>query len=776
MDSEVPEGQQEISLSVEDTNILRAQLGLKPLDTSGSDHQKKAEDNFAQYKADQAKQKREKELADRIAKARDKRKLHSKLTGKHLGEADEEDITDPMKWIERQKQLAAQRAKEMDELDELELSNGAAKEKKVKKKTPQPDYSGRDLSGLKVGHRLEDIAENGEVIMTLKDRGVLDENDDDELVNVDLMDKDKVRENLEAKKKKTAYNAYDDEEFDTGVIGKRSILSQYDDEIGGKKKQGFVISAGGEISLQSEKKKQEVSEKMKAQAVALSYDKMKEVRDYYTQEELVAFKKPKEKKKKKRVRKRTTETENLESQENGGSVGNGDAMEEDQPESATVSKYQYSNAASTTTDMSFVDDDDLQSALARARRLAVKKEKKAKSSVEAIADALHLQQNESTVEGAGISAEDLLYRVGASANADDADEEEEDTGLVFDDTTEFVRSLPSASDMLTRAQENIEKLRDAGTRGGTETVKPGVAMKKRRDSREEDEMDLDEDVKVKQEDDDTNLGAGIEEEPVVSHGLAATLKLLKQKGYLEQRTAEDIERERKMQDREKWLIEQRKLEKLRELETKDGKNQMSKSRYELERKEREKARELEMRFRDYQPVVNLKYTDETGNELTAKQAFKQLSHKFHGKAPGKNKVERKLKKLEEEKRRLNMSSTDTPLGMSNALVEKQKQLGTAHLVLSVGNRGVVQGSFITSSSGTGSSIRETSAAASKSTLESEPIGSIESTGRSQIIQSAPPLDVNREKVAFGLAAGVKRKGTEGESEVNGQGNKRHKGE
>lgn len=84
-----------------------------------------------------------------------------------------------------------------------------------------------------------------------------------------------------------------------------------------------------------------------------------------------------------------------------------------------------------------------------------------------------------------------------------------------------------------------------------------------------------------------------------------------------------------MQDREKWLIEQRKLEKLRELETKDGKNQMSKSRYELERKEREKARELEMRFRDYQPVVNLKYTDETGNELTAKQVNLSSHHSFH---------------------------------------------------------------------------------------------------------------------------------------------------
>lgn len=47
--------------------------------------------------------------------------------------------------------------------------------------------------------------------------------------------------------------------------------------------------------------------------------------------------------------------------------------------------------------------------------------------------------------------------------------------------------------------------------------------------------------------------------------------------------------------------------------------------------------------------VQLTWYDDEGNELEAKEAFKNMSHKFHGKAPGKNKEERRLKKLAEAK-------------------------------------------------------------------------------------------------------------------------------
>jgi len=50
--------------------------------------------------------------------------------------------------------------------------------------------------------------------------------------------------------------------------------------------------------------------------------------------------------------------------------------------------------------------------------------------------------------------------------------------------------------------------------------------------------------------------------------------------------------------------------------------------------------------------VQLGYYDEFGNEISAKEAYKQLSHRFHGNKPGKNKEEKRLKKLAEAKRAL----------------------------------------------------------------------------------------------------------------------------
>lgn len=61
------ETSQEIALSIEETNKLRISLGLKPLDTgSGSSSAKTAEENYAQYKSDLAKQKQENELKGKI--------------------------------------------------------------------------------------------------------------------------------------------------------------------------------------------------------------------------------------------------------------------------------------------------------------------------------------------------------------------------------------------------------------------------------------------------------------------------------------------------------------------------------------------------------------------------------------------------------------------------------------------------------------------------------------------------------------------------------------
>lgn len=51
---------------------------------------------------------------------------------------------------------------------------------------------------------------------------------------------------------------------------------------------------------------------------------------------------------------------------------------------------------------------------------------------------------------------------------------------------------------------------------------------------------------------------------------------------------------------------------------------------------------------NYKPNVKLEYIDDSGRLLNEKEAFRYLSHKFHGKGPSKNKIEKRLKKNEQD--------------------------------------------------------------------------------------------------------------------------------
>ena len=99
----------------------------------------------------------------------------------------------------------------------------------------------------------------------------------------------------------------------------------------------------------------------------------------------------------------------------------------------------------------------------------------------------------------------------------------------------------------------------------------------------------------------------------------------------------------------------------------------------------------------YQPSVELRYHDEFGRSLDQKEAFKHLSHQFHGTSPltcagiimlfreitnyvtgkgsGKGKTDKRLKKIEDEKRRLAESMLDASqnVGMSSATAQQTKK-------------------------------------------------------------------------------------------------------
>lgn len=109
--------------------------------------------------------------------------------------------------------------------------------------------------------------------------------------------------------------------------------------------------------------------------------------------------------------------------------------------------------------------------------------------------------------------------------------------------------------------------------------------------------------------------------------------------------------------------------------------------YENRQREQHDARDVMDLYKDYKPDVEIKYYDEFGREMDKKEAWKALSHRFHGKGSGKMKTEKRLKKIADEKKRAAMTSGDTPTSMNEAFQKRQAKVGTAHMVLSVGNRG-----------------------------------------------------------------------------------------
>jgi U4/U6.U5 tri-snRNP-associated protein 1 len=89
-------------------------------------------------------------------------------------------------------------------------------------------------------------------------------------------------------------------------------------------------------------------------------------------------------------------------------------------------------------------------------------------------------------------------------------------------------------------------------------------------------------------------------------------------------------------------------------------------------RDQQESRQLAEHFnKEYKPNVELKYVDDHGRHMNQKEAFKHLFHQFHGKGSGKQKTEKMLKKIEDEKRREAQSTLDASqvVGMSGAAAQ-----------------------------------------------------------------------------------------------------------
>lgn len=659
---------------------MRAKLGLAPLDVGGSGGGgggesgiKTIEEQEVFVKTESISKKKEDErIRERLELQRQKRKISNKLASvKKLADDSDDDENDTAAWIAKSRELEKKRAAEKEKMlatmdEEIEEEN--QKSAMIRR---QHMYKERDLRGLKVGHAETSFQEGSQVILTLQDKAVLDDEEEDTLINVNLIDTEKAAENVENKKKgKNLYNPYDDGDEVEG----KNLLSKYDQEIDGKKKEMFKLGGVQSVRDKLQARLKEQQEENVRKGINLDSGPLRVVAsEYYTEAEMQTFKKPKKKIKKKILRKRGTIEDEIKPIPDMAEVVDsgsrrrrrGDIDDDDTPAPTPppedpkqiISKRNLKKLADIKMDLDdepeeeedfsgiVLDDeedakDELQASLAKARRLNAKD--KAASATEKLANTVAMERDEDD-DAAGIN-------------------------IVLNSTAEFCRTLgdiPTYGSAGNREQEFEDDVMDE-----TPIKEEAAADKQPSTSRTDKWNEVDPDAEHDASMDSVEQKPILEEEPEMNMGVAGALMLAMKKGYIEKDTKSGASASgRSNMEAKNYTIEEKFYDEDR------GHRRGGGDRYAGPTSSfQEKS--------GYKPNVQLEYIDDNGRLMNQKEAFRVLSHKFHGKGPGKNKIDKRQKKHEQESALRQMSSIDTPLNTVQKLQEKQKELHSPYVVLS----------------------------------------------------------------------------------------------
>ncbi|KAH8159113.1 hypothetical protein CIB48_g9138 [Xylaria polymorpha] len=637
--------------SIEETNRLRVSLGMKPLPVPGArgpqfkektpvpegeepastleTREAAAYDNYKKVQDTELAKKRREEKAAAIKKARDAAKRFEALQGKGLGEADDDEL-DAKAWLASQKK----RQKKIDKSRKEDEAAAAAKAAAA----AAAQYTSKDLAGVKVRHEVDAFEEGDEQILTLADRDVLaDDDEGDELENIQLREREKLSEKLNLKKKKPVYDPHEINE-----TGEQNVLSQYDEEIGGKKVKRFTLDGQGNsiqptVSLGQQKASQ-------IQQISLDFlDELQPASDYLDVSE-VKVKKPK-KKKSKSTRQRPIDEDDIfptQPLEQSMDIDSGAGF---------VSRKRK------TEDSELLDDEDLQATLAAQRRDALKKRRK-------------------------MRPEDLARQLRDAAQNEEAENnaKAQDGGLVIDEISEFVSGL---------TKEDIEERKARRATSPQRQVVTAMEDESDEDQPMKDGDDIDE-TRTKRESSVPAEAAaiGVDEEKNIGTGIGAALQLLRERRLVNDAGSGELnesfrhqqaflaEKRKRMDDLEQTTRNQRERDRQGgRLDRMSVQEREQYARQQNNMRDQQASRQLAELFnKDYKPSVDLKYVDEDGRLLGQKDAFKHLSHAFHGKGSGKGKTDKRLKKIEDEKRHEAQSVLDASqnVGISSAAAHQTR--------------------------------------------------------------------------------------------------------
>lgn len=619
---------------IEQMNKVRVSLGMAPLPTPGNGPQFKAKDdadsgsesddlstvekreagagsNWQKLEAQRQEKLDRQKRKEATKKQRDAQQRYAKLEGKGLGDVDVGEELDTRSWLLQQKK----RQKKIDKARKMEEELAAREQ--------QAEYTSKDLAGVRVGHEMDRFDEiTGEQILTLKDADIGEESDQDELENAEIQAQDKLKDKLKLKTKQPDYDPTDQSEA-------KNVLSKYDDEIDGKKKTRFTLDGKGNTE-DIKRRALDVDGEVKSKGVKINLDMFKDdapISDY-VDPSTIKVKKHKKKKDKKTRQKAADDDDVFPVSEPART--DTDAMEVDGAPQVTA------NGASKKRAFDFDDDDDLQAKLAESRRQALKKRKK-------------------------MDAAELARQMREEMPVDD--NEPEEGGMTIDETTEFVANLkkPEAPEV----RERKSRTPQPATAASPDEDEDGdTAMQSYADVSDSEDRAKRESATPAA---DVHTATGLEDEKNMSGaGIGASLALLRDRGLIgkssdagltereRQRTKFLAEKEHLIADFDKRAREQRERDRDRGVFDK-----MSHRERETYAKQQNESRErylnqlLDDSFKShYKPNVELRYTDEYGRSMNQKEAFKHMSHMFHGKGSGKQKTEKRLKKIEDEKREM----------------------------------------------------------------------------------------------------------------------------
>lgn len=778
------EGKAVQSLTIEETNKIRAKLGLPPLKDDSSAPAKKKDTggvSFDDPKEDSAKdgvtledgdvhkpavnlrtERKAREIKEKLALIKEKRQLNKKLMKvRTLGDdSDEDSAEDAHAWIEKsrrkqeEKAKADKKAKMLAEMDE-EFGIGSLVQDQMKQEK-QERYNSRHLSNLRVEHSKEAFKEGRNVILTLKDGGVLDEDNDDVLVNYNIIDDEKATKNIELRKKKPDYRAYQADEYDEyGNFIPRAILDKYDEQLDGAKVKSFTLDSQGGSQYGEEARLAQLRASMQRQAQTLQTTAPQLARDYLTHQEMEGFKKTKRKRKiKRKLRGKFTVDELMpdkKTQDHGTRRRHHSDDEEEAPPAPAIPgfggpeqpipglgnvfepqkidgsdgqtipglggfdeqttsipglgdlprKGGNMNRVAMDMDVDLPDPDDqayskrsqdltrdylgpaiedeaeaeLQSLLHKARKLKQKKRrKKQEQTVEEKIAAANTQIDSEVKEEpeSSSSAGDMFTSVHLGGGASSMSSAS-GLNIVLNSTSEFCRQLGDIPTFgASTGAEKEEEEDDDMDLEEEETTNNEVSM---REEMAEDEgvqawtnVNLDKGSDEEEEVDEQ--GPVLDEEPALQIGIAGALQLAVNKGYLENQPRRVTGSNRSNIESQNFIVTEKNYH---DIDAKYNKH--------------DRFRGPITDFKEkptYKPDVKLEYIDEHGRLLNRKEAFRQLSHRFHGKGSGKMKTEKREKKWQEEEAMKKMSSTDTPLGTVAMMQAKQKQNQMPYVFLSGG--------------------------------------------------------------------------------------------